>query len=202
LAFVLIAIVMMVVLRSPSAGLVAMLPNLFPVIVIFGFMGWLGILVDIGSMMTASVALGVAVDDTIHYLTWYRKGIDLGLDRKGAAMMAYERCATAMTQTTVIGGLGLAVFAFSTFTPTQRFGTMMLVLLFAALFGDLIFLPAMLSTPLGRFFRGTKKRKAGGAPPGVQSEIPAGEAVAATVPNAPPRQTVRRDPKHSSHKNL
>jgi predicted RND superfamily exporter protein len=157
LAFCLIAVVMVCVLRSPSAGLLAMIPNMFPVVVIFGIMGWTGILVDIGAMMTASVALGVAVDDTVHYLTWYRFGLDKGLDRKGAVMLAYERCATAMTQTTLIGGLGLAVFAFSTFTPTQRFGMLMLTLLFAALVGDLIFLPAILTGPVGRFFRGRRK---------------------------------------------
>jgi predicted RND superfamily exporter protein len=123
------------------------------VVVIFGAMGWMGVLIDVGSMMTASVALGVAVDDTIHYLTWFRRGLDQGLDRNSAVLAAYERCATAMTQTTLIGGLGLAAFSFSTFTPTQRFGTLMLTLLFAALFGDLIFLPAMLSGPFGRFFR-------------------------------------------------
>jgi predicted RND superfamily exporter protein len=157
-AFLLIAVVMMIVLRSPTAGLISMVPNLLPVIVIFGMMGWTNILVDVGSMMTASVALGVAVDDTIHYLTWYRRGLDRGLDRKPAVMMAYERCATAMTQTTLIAGFGLAVFAFSTFTPTQRFGMLMLTLLFAALFGDLIFLPAMLSGPFGKLFR-LKKTK-------------------------------------------
>jgi hypothetical protein len=57
-----------------------------------------------------------------------------------------------MTQTTLIGGLGLAVFALSTFTPTQRFGVMMVTLLVAALAGDLILLPALLAGPLGRFF--------------------------------------------------
>ena len=50
-----------------------MIPNVFPVILIFGAMGHLGVLVDIGTMMTASVALGVAVDDTIHFLTWFRR---------------------------------------------------------------------------------------------------------------------------------
>ncbi|MBN1588956.1 MAG: MMPL family transporter, partial [Pirellulales bacterium] len=152
MAFALIAIVMMLVLRSFSAGLISMVPNLFPVVIIFGAMGWLGILVDVGSMMTASVALGVAVDDTIHYLTWFRHGLDLGYSRKRAAMTAYQRCATAMSQTTLIGGLGLAVFALSSFTPTQRFGYIMLTLLFAALIGDLIFLPALLTGPFGRFF--------------------------------------------------
>ncbi len=153
LAFGLIALVMMFVLKSPTAGAISMIPNMFPVMVIFGFMGWTGILVDVGSMMTASVALGIAVDNTIHYLTWFRHGLDLNLDRKEAAMLAYRRCANAMTQTTLIGGLGLAVFAFSTFTPTQRFGTLMLALLFAASVGDLIFLPALLVGPLGRVFR-------------------------------------------------
>ena len=57
-----------------------------------------------------------------------------------------------MTQTTIIAGLGLSVFALSTFTPTQRFGTLMLALLAAALVGDLIFLPALLASPLGRIF--------------------------------------------------
>ena len=158
MAFVLIAIVMMIVLRSTLAGALSMVPNLFPVVIIFGAMGWLAIKVDVGSMMTASVALGVAVDDTIHYLTWFRHGLDLGYNRKRAALVAYQRCATAMTQTTLIGGLGLAVFAVSTFTPTQRFGYIMLTLLGAALIGDLIFLPALLTGPLGRFF--DKPRKA------------------------------------------
>lgn len=150
LAFVLIAFVMMVVLRNPAAGLLAMLPNLFPVVVIFGAMGWLGILVDVGTMMTASVALGVAVDDTLHYLTWFRRGLSAGRDHREAAIFAYRCCATAMTQTTLVAGLGLAVFAFSTFTPTQRFGVLMLVLLGVALVGDLIYLPALLTGPLGR----------------------------------------------------
>jgi len=158
LAFALIAVVMIVVLRSFSAGILSMIPNMFPVVLIFGALGWLGILVDIGTMMTASVALGVAVDDTMHYLTWYRRGLDRGHKRRGAIGLAYERCAAAMTQTTLIGGLGLAVFSFSTFMPTQRFGTLMLVLLAAALLGDLIFLPALLCGPIGRFFRSRRQK--------------------------------------------
>jgi len=161
-AFVMIAFVMMLLLRSLRAGLLAMAPNVFPVVVIFGYMGWRGTLVDIGSMMTASVAMGVAVDDTIHFLTWFREALDKGLDRKQAILAAYSRCATAMTQTTAIGGLGLAIFALSTFTPTQRFGTLMLTLLLVALMGDLIFLPALLASPLGRVFRG--EGRPGGQP--------------------------------------
>jgi len=197
MAFVLIAFVMMVVLRNPAAGLLSMVPNLFPVVVIFGAMGWLGILVDVGTMMTASVALGVAVDDTLHYLTWFRRGLNLGYDHKQAAIFAYRRCATAMTQTTLVAGLGLAVFAFSTFTPTQRFGVLMLVLLGAALVGDLVFLPALLTGPLGRLcFR----RKAG---PGEQPEISAEksaepEPVVLPVENPPAQSPHLRS--HSPHR--
>ncbi|MCA9173838.1 MAG: MMPL family transporter [Planctomycetales bacterium] len=161
-AFVMIAVVMMVLLRSGPmkldqmlsfrGGLLSMVPNVFPVIITFGWMGHRGVLVDIGTMMTASVAMGVAVDDTIHFLTWFRSGVRMGLERVEAVKLAYERCATAMTQTTLIGGVGLSVFAVSTFTPTQRFGVMMLVMLAGALVGDLILLPALLASPWGRFF--------------------------------------------------
>ncbi len=163
-AFVMISAVMMILLRdwrrriSPlniiniTAGTTAMIPNVFPVVLIFGAMGYIGLKIDIGTMMCASVAMGVAVDDTIHYLTWFRIGLRDGLTRNEAILEAYRRVATAMTQTTLIGGLGLAVFALSTFTPTQRFGVMMVTLLVAALAGDLILLPALLAGPLGRFF--------------------------------------------------
>lgn len=160
LAFVLICVLMMIILKSPTAGLLSMVPNVFPIVVIFGLMGWIGVLVDIGIMMTASVAMGVAVDDTVHFLTWFRRGILSGLDRRGAVRLAYERCATAMIETTLIGGLGLGVFALSTFTPTQRFGYLMMFLLTAALVGDLIFLPALLTGPLGRLFTGRLERRA------------------------------------------
>lgn len=151
-AFVAISVVMIFLLRSGRAGMVSMVPNVFPVLVVFGLMGWGRVIIDIGTMMTASVAMGVAVDDTIHFLTWFRRGLDDGLDRRKAIMLAYDRCATAMTQTTMIAGLGLAVFALSTFTPTQRFGMLMLTLMVAALLGDLIFLPAILAGPFGRVF--------------------------------------------------
>lgn len=157
MAFFLIMLVFVFILRSVPAAFIAMLPNLFPVVIVFGFMSWMGILVDVGTMMTASVALGVAVDDTMHYLTWFSDGITKGLSPKEAALEAYKRCATAMTQSTLIAGLGLFSFAFSTFVPTQRFGILMLAILSTAVLGDLIFLPALLTCkPFGRFF--TKRR--------------------------------------------
>ncbi|CAD73043.1 MAG TPA: hypothetical protein DDX19_02885 [Rhodopirellula baltica] len=169
LAFVLIGFVMIVLLNpgsfpgqwlAPSnlragfaAGAVSMIPNVFPVLLVFGVMGHLRTAVDIGTMMTASVAMGVAVDDTIHFLTWFRQFLEEGKSRKEAVIETYRRVGPAMTQTTIVGGLGLFIFAMSTFTPTQRFGTLMLVMLAAALIGDLILLPALLAGPLGKVFK-------------------------------------------------
>jgi hypothetical protein len=156
-SFVTITPVLMLVIRSFSAGLVAMLPNALPVLTIFGSMGWLGIAVDIGSMMSASIALGVAVDDTIHFLTWYRESLQKHQDRRRAIMAAYRRCATPTVQAALISGLGLSVFALSTFMPTRQFGMLMLTILTAGAVAELIMLPALLAGPLGRVFTPTQK---------------------------------------------
>ena len=125
---------------------------------VFGALGWMGIKIDIGIMMTASVALGVAVDNTLHLLTWVRAGLRDGHDRRTATMMAYDRCAVAMVQSAMVGGLGLLVFATATFTPTQQFGYLMITILAAALVGDTIMLPALIASPLGKCFEVRAKR--------------------------------------------
>ena len=166
-SFITITPLMMFLARNVIAGIVVMLPNVLPVVVIFGSMGLLNIDVDVGSMMTASIALGVAVDDTIHFLTWYRQDFERLGDRKQAILAAYRRCALPTMQAAAISGLGLSVFALSTFTPTQRFGYLMLTILLAGLVAELIMLPALLAGPLGRFCSPRKWRKVSGTPDGV-----------------------------------
>ncbi len=148
---------MMYVCGGIAAGLVVIIPNALPVLVVFGGMGWLGIPVDIGSMMAASIALGVAVDDTIHFLAWFRDDHKVLGDRKAAVLSAYRRSATATLQAALINGLGLSVFATSSFTPTQRFGWLMLVILIAGMAAELIMLPSILFGPMGRAFDDKKK---------------------------------------------
>jgi predicted RND superfamily exporter protein len=152
-SFASITPLMMLICRSVLAGAVVMLPNALPVLVVFGGMGWLGVPVDIGSMMAASIALGVAVDDTIHFLAWYREGIQQLGDRHQAIEEAYRRSATPTLQAALINGLGLAVFATSSFTPTQRFGWLILTILTAGVIAELVLLPAILFSPLGRVLR-------------------------------------------------
>jgi len=174
-SFISIAVIMMALLRDWKGswgignwlnfrgGLVAMFPNVFPIMLVFGVMGFMGIAVDIGSMMTASVAMGIAVDDTIHFLNWYIRGLEQGMTRKEAIRFSYMSCADSMAQTGLIVGVGLFVFALSTFQPTQRFGVLMLVLLNTATLGDLFVLPALLASPLGKYVGKERPRPANAA---------------------------------------
>ena len=157
-SFITITPLLMIVSRGVRAGIAATLPNTLPVLVVFGGMGWLGFSVTIGSMMSASIALGVAVDDTIHYLMWFRNELDQSNDRNKACLAAYRRCATPTLQAALISGLGLSVFAFSTFTPTRQFGLLMLTILLTGVVAELVLLPALLAGPLGRAFQSAKSR--------------------------------------------
>ena len=160
--FAIIVAVMIVLCRAASAGLVLLLPAAFPAVMVFGGMGWGNsllksldagsLLIDIGTVMAPSVALGVTVDDVVHFMLWFRRGIADGLDRKQATMLAYKGCARAMYQSWGVIGIGLSVFSLSPFGPTQRFGYMMLSMLTIALVGNLVLLPALLSGPLGAVF--------------------------------------------------
>jgi predicted RND superfamily exporter protein len=152
MAFVIIAITMSVLLRSVPAGLVSMIPNVLPAILVFGAMGWAGMEIEIGSLLTATAALGIAVDDTLHFIMSFRKGLLAGRTRRQAIRYAYERCGLAMVQTSLICGLGMLVFCLSPFAPIARFGWLMAAMLGVALVGDLVVLPAILKGWLGRAF--------------------------------------------------
>jgi predicted RND superfamily exporter protein len=143
---------MRIVLARTFAGVVSMIPNLIPCVLVLGGMGLAGIPLDIGSIMTAGVALGIAVDDTLHFITWFCRGLQDGRSRSEAVEYAYSRCASAMTQTSLICGLGLLVYGFSDFVPIARFAWLMFAMLFAAVLADLIILPAVLLGPLGKLF--------------------------------------------------
>ena len=145
MAFLIITIVMIVSLRSIKAGMIAMVPNLTPICIVFGILGWYQIPIDIGIMMTASIALGIAVDGTFHFLvryqSQYRLTGDSAKSSRDSLLMTGEPIFTAA----VITGVGMIALTLSNFVPTARFGYMMASLLGAALIGDLILLPCLLA---------------------------------------------------------
>lgn len=149
-AFVVIAVVMTLMLRSVIGGLLAMAPNLFPTVTLFGSMGLTETPLDIGSVMSASVALGIAVDDTVHLLSRYGSRRARGFGQIRAAMGALRQCGWAMFQTTLVCGVSLMIYWFSPFVPTSRFSLFMFGLLSSALLGVLFLLPALMASSLGR----------------------------------------------------
>ncbi len=155
-AFALITPVMMFVSRGFLSGLVLMIPNVLPVLLVFGSMGWLGIRLDVASILTASVALGIAVDDTLHFVSWYQRNRRLGHNAHVSVGEAIQACARPMLHTSVICAAAMLPFLFSDFIPTSKFATLMILILACALIGDLILLPAMLVGPLGRRIGRTK----------------------------------------------
>eukprot|EP00913_Durusdinium_trenchii_P023358 g21936.t1 len=145
MAFAIITVVMIVSLKSLKTGLVAMIPNLTPIAIVFGTLGWLSVPVDIGMMMTASIALGIAVDGTFHFLVHYEHRYSQNRDSAGASRDALLQTGAPIFKAAVIAAVGMLALTLSSFTPTARFGMMMATLLVAALVGDLVLLPALLA---------------------------------------------------------
>ncbi len=148
----LIGIAIIFLMRDWSAGILLAIPSLFPLALVFGYMGLNGIVIDAGTVMVPAVALGVTIDDAIHFMIFCRQGQKRGMSRGQSIMYAYEECARAIYQSWGVIGLGLSAFMLSGFTPTQRFGAMMLAMLTISSIGNLVVLPALLASPLGHFF--------------------------------------------------
>ena len=140
----LILLVLIVALRSLTLGVTAMIPNIFPVAFSFGMFGYFQPNLDIGSIMTASIAMGIAVDDTIHFMYWFKKALSQSLSRDDALRVAIRKSGRAIAATSLICGLGFCVYFFCDFMPVARFGQLLFFMLLAALIGDLLFLPALL----------------------------------------------------------
>ena len=161
-ACLVISLVTMAVEGGIVPGLLAMVPNVFPMVVLFGLLGWTRTTLDIGSVMTASVALGMAVDGTFHFLTFFRRGLAAAggsatpAGRAAAVMAAFRHAAPALLQTALVCGIGILAFVPSPFAPTRRFALMLSLLVASALVGDLVVLPALLATRAGRWFRSAR----------------------------------------------
>lgn len=172
MAFAIISAVMVISLRCFRTGALAMIPNFTPICIVFGLLGWLGIPVDIGMMMTGSIALGIAVDGTFHFLVRYNERQRHGLNSADAAESALIQTGGAIVQAAVIAALGMCALLLSDFRPMTRFGMMMSVLLVAALVGDVVLLPAVLTI---------RRRKRQATSPAVDTAIPAKDHRAPSV---------------------
>lgn len=151
-AIALISVLLIIVLRSIPAGLMALIPNVGPIVIGFGLVGWLNMPLDVGTVLTASIALGVALDDSLHFLHQYRRARQRSTDVGLAVRETWQVCAWPMIQTSVVAAIGLAILSLSEFRPVACFGQLMAALLILALLADLVLLPFMLTTWFGRLF--------------------------------------------------
>jgi hypothetical protein len=143
LALVVISVLLLLVFGSVRAGLVALFPNLFPILSIFGLMGWLGIPLDTDTLLVAPITIGIAVDDTIHFLTHYRTEVVQHGDLKRAVIQSFRETGQAITFTSIILSLGFLIFLFSSHNGLSNFGVMSAVAFFVAVLADLFLLPSL-----------------------------------------------------------
>jgi uncharacterized protein len=145
-AFVPITLVQAALFRSLKVGALTMLPNLLPILAVFGLMGLLGIPLDPGSALVASVAIGVVVDDTVHFFSRYLGSRGAGASPAEAVERTLLAVGRPVIYTTAILALGFSLFSFSQFTFIAYFGQLAACAMVLALGADLLMTPALMMT--------------------------------------------------------
>jgi len=136
LAFIFVFVIIFAYLRNFRLFLASLFPNIFPILAIIGMMGWLKIPLDMVTVPIGCLLLGIIVDDTIHFLYWYKKTDDL---RK-----TFIEAGPGICFTTFILATGFAVFLISSSPPVRYFGILSITALVSALMGDFVLLPVIL----------------------------------------------------------
>jgi predicted RND superfamily exporter protein len=145
-AFVTVFGVIFIVFRSATFGVLGIVANAFPVVVVMGLMGWLGISLNIATVMVASVALGIVDDDTIHFIGRYRREVAGGVSALTAVETASMHEGRAALTTTIINALSYTVLMMSEYRPTAWFGSLLAVTMTLAFFAEVFIVPAIIAT--------------------------------------------------------
>lgn len=144
-----VSLILLLVLGSPRAGLVAILPNLFPIVTVFGVMGYLGIPLDLHTLLVIPIIIGISADDTIHFLTHFRLEYARSGDAGQAIHKAMSEVGQAILFTSVVLALGYLVFLISVNQGFVYFGFLSSIAITMAAVADLILLPAILRLVYG-----------------------------------------------------
>ncbi|MBT3479277.1 MAG: RND family transporter [Candidatus Marinimicrobia bacterium] len=146
IAFGVITLLMVFLFRSVKMALISILPNIIPMMIMAAVLGFFQIPLRPSTAMTFAIAFGIAVDDTLHYLTRYRMELsEADCHYRQANDATLMSTGIAMMSTTAILVSGFLVLLVSEFTPTIQFGALSAITILSALVGDLTFLPALLS---------------------------------------------------------
>ena len=146
IAFVIISLCFFILFRSFKYGLISLIPNITPIIVAGAVMGLFNIYLDFATLMIAATTLGIAVDDTIHFMMRYVNARKANIDRNEAIRLTIYQSGPAIVSTTVVLIIGFSMLMLSSFVPNFYMGVMGVVVILFALLGDLVILPATLAS--------------------------------------------------------
>jgi predicted RND superfamily exporter protein len=146
IAAVVIALLMILMLGSVRIGLLSMLPNLYPIVFTLGMMGWLGLPLDMFTLLIGGIAIGLAVDDTIHFFHNYSRYHGQGMDARAAVRETMHTTGRAMLFTTLVLVSGFWVFMFASLNNLFSFGLLTGTTLIVALLADFTLAPALLAS--------------------------------------------------------
>ncbi|MBU2977181.1 MMPL family transporter [Alteromonas sp. C1M14] len=149
IVYVVLGVVLLIIFRSVKVALIALVPNVLTTLGILGVIGWLGISLDIMTITIAAIAMGIAVDDTIHFLHSYLSA-GKAPSASSASKQAFEHSGRAILYTSVIIATGFSLFGFSDFLPSVYFGLLASLAMLMALVTDLTLLPALLNRFVGK----------------------------------------------------
>lgn len=149
-----IGAMMAVAFRSVRIGLALLVPNVVPIVLVIGTMGWIGLPVNIATAMIASVSMGLTVDCSIHYVFGYRRARAAGRPMFDAMRETHESVGLALVFANLALIIGFSVLALSHFIPLIHFGVLVSVAMLSGLAGNLVLLPLLLRwiepcTPVG-----------------------------------------------------
>jgi predicted RND superfamily exporter protein len=145
LAFVVITLMMVLLIGNLRLGLIAMLPNLGPIFVVMGIMGWFSIPLDMFTMLVASVAIGLAVDDTVHFFYNFKRYYTDSADVGEAVRLTLHTAGRAMLTTSIVLSIGFFIFMFASMHNVFYFGMLVGVAILLALAGDFFLAPALMA---------------------------------------------------------
>ena len=168
-AFVVIAIIIGLLFGDVRVALISLVPNALPLLAGYALLGAMGWLLDPTPAMVFTVALGIAVDDTIHLLVRAREELRRGRGLDQAIRLSVLHSGRAVVITTVILTLGFGMNALSSFPANRTLGALGAVIMFAALLCDLLVLPALLAA----FGRGSRWATRAGASGGAEADVAA-----------------------------
>jgi len=144
IALAVITVLMILLIGQIRIGLLSMIPNLAPILLMLGVIGFFGLPMDLFTMMVASIAIGLAVDDTIHFMHNFRRYYDRSGDPVAAVHRTLQTTGRAMLVTTVVLSVGFFIFSFATMSNVRNFGLLTGFTITMALLADYLLAPALM----------------------------------------------------------